>query len=305
MRTFVVDEMPLEFWDLVEKEGLSQYFFKECGISALVDAVIIKTPTKVDKDFLSNFPNLMFIIRAGTGFDNINLNLTTEYGITVCNTPESNSVSAFEHTISLILALIKQLPKSTNNVKKGKWKNGLDYNVEISDIKALIVGVGRIGTKTASFLKSMGAIVYGVDPYLSEKELIARNTIPVTYEEGLKFCNLISFHCPLTSETIDYFSEQTVTLLKKPIWLINTARGGIVNEQALFSGLQSGIILGAGLDVYDHEPNPVLPFQNCENIILTPHTGAYTKSAKLRINREVIAVWKSYVINNKAVNLLG
>jgi len=304
MLTYVTDQQSDFFWKQVEKEDLREYFVTSVTDNRAVKIAIIKTYTHVDANFLDCYPDLKLIIRAGTGFDNIDLRETSARGIIVCNTPEANAKATFEHTLSFILSLIKQQQKSKANVIAEKWKDNLDWNVEIGDLRLLVVGVGRIGTKVAQTMQSLGARVWGVDPYLSDEEWLTKEIEKTTYEKGIKLSNMISYHCPLTCETRDYFSGDTLNTLENPLWLINTARGGIINENALAKGLESGKILGAGLDVFEMEPLPKIPFAHQSNVYITPHTGAYTEAAKKRITLEIIKVWKSFVLDKNPLNRL-
>lgn len=303
MITLVIDKQTDYFWDLVKQNNLGKYFFNSYDLNK-VEIVIIKTPTTVDQTFLNRYPKLKMIIRAGSGYDNIDLKITSATGIIVCNTPEANAISAFEHTLSLILALIKHHQIAKSSLLNNSWKEYHPLNCEINELQVLVVGVGRIGTRVAQTLKQFGAEVWGHDPYLAANEWEKKGIDPISYYHGLNQANMITYHCPLNSETRDYFSVKTLELLPKPIWLINTARGGIVNEQAINQGLLNGKILGVGLDVFESEPEPNLPFIDSDNIFLTPHTGAYTVAAKKRLANEVISNWLSFVVDGIIKNKL-
>ena len=301
MRTLVYNELTHHFWDLVEERKLNSYFFKDSPYSE-VECLIVKTATKVNSSLLDNFPNLKLIICAATGYDNIDLKAAKQRGIVVCHTPEANSFSAAEHTVSLIYALLKHHQLGQYNIDNDKWRKGLPLNWEMSELKALIIGVGRIGTKVADTIKLLGGEVRGVDPYLTEQDWATKQIEQTDYSQGLEWCNLISYHTPLTTETKDYFSTTTLTKLKRPVWLVNTARGGVVNELALKEGLDSGLILAAGLDVYDNEPILNDNLKRHPKVLVTPHTGAYTDPARRRTAAEILKVWESYVYRNTIIN---
>ncbi|MDO9529489.1 MAG: NAD(P)-dependent oxidoreductase [Syntrophales bacterium] len=300
MKTFVAEEMPELFRQIIKEKGWTDFFPEQPSDN--VEIIIIRTKTVVDKLFLERFPKLKLLIRAGTGFDNIDIKEARKRNIQVCNTPDANALSAYEHTISFIFALLKQHRNAHQNLLQGKWKSGLNNNWEISDLKALIVGVGRVGTRVAQSLKYFGAEVKGVDPYLFESDWIERGILPIPYKEGLKWCNLISFHCPLTHETKNYFDETTLDILKNSSWLINTARGGIVLQSALKTGLEIGKLLGFAADVFSIEPPLKLEFSDFSNVILTPHIGSFTRKAKERLSEETLVVWKSFVFHNEILN---
>ncbi len=295
MKTLVLENMPELFWEEIEKKNYKNFFNIKDKKEA--EILIIRTKTVANKEFIDTFPNLKLIIRAGTGLDNIDIDYAYSKGINLQNTPKANSISAYEHTIALIFSLIKKLPQAHRNILNKKWKQDFDFNFEISDLKVLVVGVGRIGSMVAKTLKYLGAKVFGVDPYLSEKDWQKVDIQRISYEEGLKKCNLITFHCPLTPETKNYFSRKSLNQLKNPIFLLNVARGGIVEEDAISKGFKRNIFLGVALDVFTNEPWTPKDFANENNIILTPHIGAYTKKAKNRMALETIKVWENFVFS--------
>nr|HPR18320.1 NAD(P)-dependent oxidoreductase [Candidatus Cloacimonadota bacterium] len=266
MRTFLAEEMPELFWQEIHRQSWEEHFFQEYIPDAKI--VIIRTKTQANANFLARFPQLELLIRAGTGFDNIDLKEAKNRNIHVCNTPEANALAAAEHTFSLILALIKWHQIAKQNILAGKWKSGLPNCWEVSDLRVLIVGAGRVGTRVAHFLQNLGAEVKGVDPYLTKQEWQEKNIEPITYEEGLKWCNLITFHCPLTAETMDFFSETTLQHLVSPVWLINAARGGIVSDRAVREGLNNEKLLGYAADVFQPEPPEIQDFFRNENVFL-------------------------------------
>jgi D-3-phosphoglycerate dehydrogenase len=242
------------------------------------------------------------IIRAGTGFDNIDVNYAENRNIHVCNTPDANAICAFEHTLSFILSMIKQHRIANENMTLGKWKADLNSNWEMSDLKALIVGVGRVGTRVANALKYFGARVKGVDPYLTDVDWQNKKVTSIIYKEGLKWCNLVSFHCPLNNETKNYFDDSVMDLTSNPIWLINTARGGIISLTSVKKGLENSKILGFATDVYSQEPSGELEISRFKNALLSPHIGSFTKKAKERLSQETLAVWKAFVFQNAILN---
>ncbi|MCF7792546.1 MAG: hypothetical protein K9N09_01310 [Candidatus Cloacimonetes bacterium] len=300
MKTFVAEKMPELFWHEIKQNGWESYFStlnkKEAEI------VIIRTQTKANSVFFDQFPKMKMIIRAGTGFDNIDLAEAKGKNIIVCNTPEANAISAYEHTMSFIFALLKQHQISENNLLSGNWKSGLQNNWELSELKALIVGVGRVGTKVATALRFFGANVKGVDPYLTKEEWDDKQIDAISFEEGLSWCNLLSFHCPLTPKSFHMFGGSILAFFQNPLWLINTARGKIVDINAVEQGLRSNKILGFATDVFENEPPDSLDFFKSENVLITPHVGSFTKSAKKRMSLETLQVWKAYISSGKVLN---
>ena len=303
MTTLIKENLPKRFWHLVKKAKCESYFLKPGNPEEFRSRVIIvRTNTNLDKRTILRYPELELIIRAGSGYDNIDVSFAQKNMIKICTTPEANTLAAYEHTLSFILALIKQHRLMQKSVLAGKWKQDLKPNWEFSDLKVLIVGVGRIGTRIAKILLQLGSLVKGVDPYLNKEDWDRKGIEPVSYEEGLSWCNLISFHCPLTTETRNYFNQSTLEHLDHSIWLLNIARGGIVSEPALFKGLQTGKIKGAALDVYISEPVKKGAYSEYDNLYLSPHSGSMTENAKERLAKETFKVWYEYVFNKNLIN---
>ena len=298
-----MEPMPDLFWEEIRKKDWNSFFTEIVDSNDEIEIIIIRTKTDFNKERFAEFPHLKMIIRAGSGFDNIDIVEAKKRNVIVCNTPDANAFSAYEQTLSFIFALIKQHQICKDRVLKGNWEKDFMPNWEISDLKVLIVGVGRVGTRVADALKYLGAKVKGVDPYLSVSEWKQKNLESVIYKEGIKWCNLLAYHCPLSDETENYFNGEVLDTLKNPIWLVNTSRGKVVNESVVEKGILNGDIIGFASDVFTEEPWKVKKFANNLNVILSPHVGAYTKKAKKRMSLETLDVWSDYVnqhqINNE------
>ena len=298
-----MEPMPELFWQKIKEDIWENYFQKDTQVNLeKIEIVIIRTRTNFNKEYFQKFPSLKLIIRAGSGFDNIDILEAEKRNVIVCNTPDSNAISACEHTLSFIFALIKQHQKCKSLILKEDWNKSFPPNWELSDLKVLIVGVGRVGIRVAKALKFLGVEVKGVDPYLTEFEWEEKNVESISYNKGLEWCNLITYHCPFTWETLDYFSGLTLKKLKNPVWLVNTARGGIINENIIESGLSSGRILGFASDVFFKEPWKVQEFAKKENVILSPHTASFTEKAKKRMAIETLEVWSEYVFHQNIIS---
>ncbi len=293
--TVVLDSMPDIFWEKTRQSGWDKYI-KPASKSVIADAeiAIIRTRTKFGGQLFSKMPRLSLIIRAGSGYDNIDLQEAKKRQVRVCTTPEANKTAAYEHTLSLILALLKGHQIGKEAILHNKWKQTCSKNWEISDLQALIVGAGRIGSLIADTLLDWGAVVKIVDPYLSDVFVKQKRYKITNYQDGLKWCNLVTFHCPLSWETRDYFSLNSLDLLSQPIWIVNTARGFIVNELALKTGLERNKIRGVALDVFSREPWTHQDFTPFNNVYLTPHTGAYTDKAEKRLVSEIMKTWDDF-----------
>ncbi|MBC8385636.1 MAG: hypothetical protein H8E57_08995 [Candidatus Cloacimonetes bacterium] len=300
METVVLEKMPDLFWHLISEHRWNNFFLENIPENyPKAKIVIIRTKTIFDRSLFLNFPSLKLIIRAGSGFDNTNIEEATKREILVFNTPEANTQAAFEHTLSFIFALIKNHQYGKKAVIDGSWKDNIPMNLEISDLKILIVGVGRIGTKVATTMKMLGAAVKGVDPYLSEEVRQKKAIEFVEYENGIRWCNMLSFHCPLTIETENYFSLKTLNLFSQPIYIINTARGKILEEFAIKTGINDNKILGFAADVFPEEPWKKKKYAVNLNIYTTPHSASFTENAKNRLAYETIKVWAQYAFGAK------
>lgn len=303
MKTLVMERMPELFWQKIKEMSWESYFLEDTKSDLdKTEIIIIRTKTNFNKGYFRRFPDLKMIIRAGSGFDNIDIPEAEKRNIVVCNTPEANAFSAYEHTLSFIFALIKQHQKCKEMVLKEDWRKDFPANWEISDLKVLIVGVGRVGSRVAGALKFLGAEVKGIDPYLSVSEWKERGVEKISYKEGIEWCNLVTFHCPLTKETQHYFSDPILKELHNPVWLINTARGRIIDESVIESGLLSGKILGFASDVFSQEPWKAQNFAKKDNVLLSPHTGSFTKNAKARMSLETLSVWSEFVFNKLIIS---
>lgn len=306
MHTIVTEKMPDSFWKLISERKITDIIYclnyENYDRKEDVEILLLRTHTIADKRFIDLFQNAKLIIRAGSGFDNIDVRYAISKNIKVCNTPNANVKSAFEHTIGFIFSLIKKHKITENNIKQNLWKQNLKYNLEISDLKILVVGVGRIGSLVAKTMQKMGAEVLGVDPFLSDKEKQKIGIDFVKYNVGLKWCNMITYHCPLTDETRNYFDFETLEALSNNTFILNVARGEIIDYDALYSGLSSHKIAGVAIDVFPQEPFHFDKKLDDYNIYLSPHVGAYTKLAKDRMAIETIEVWHEFVRNGKLLS---
>ncbi|MBI9031835.1 hypothetical protein JEZ13_07545 [bacterium] len=295
--TLVLDAMPDIFWQKVDESGKRDYFSNDNLLfSEEIEIIVLRTKSVITESHYKRFPNLKCIIRAGSGYDNIDVEKAKDYGIEVQNTPNANVNSAFEHTIGLLFALIKNHKAHNQSVLSDKWRDGIDSNLEVSDLRVLIVGFGRVGSSLGKFLRSLGAQVRFVDPEVEASEQRFEGISPISYEEGLGWANVISYHCPLYSQTGGYFDEDCLNFINQA-YILNVARGGIVDIDALVKGIEQGKILGAGIDVMEAEPWRCEGWEDNPKIIMTPHTGAYTEQAKERLSIETYQTWQDFVFH--------
>jgi D-3-phosphoglycerate dehydrogenase len=247
------------------------------------DVLIVRSGTKVTREVIEKGENLKIIGRAGVGLDNIDIEAATEYGIIVMNAPEGNTISAAEHTIALIFSLARNIPIANQTLKNGKWEKKKFVGTELYGKTLGIIGLGRIGKRVANLAKGIGMKVIGYDPYVNEEEIRELGITMVNFEGVLKQADILTFHLPLTEETYHMISDKEFEIMKDGVMIVNCARGGIIDEEALVRYLKKGKVKGAALDVFEKEPIESSPLFEFENVIVTPHLGASTKEAQINV----------------------
>lgn len=271
------------------------------------DGLIVRSATKVTDEVIEKAVNLKVIGRAGIGVDNIDVDAATKRGVIVANAPQSNIISAAEHTIALLLAQARNIPQANTSLKSGKWERSKFEGVELSEKTLGIVGLGRIGTLVAQRALGLGMKVVGFDPYVT-KERYAQLGIEraESLEDVLKAADFLSVHLPKTKETMGLFGKSEFDLMKDGIRLINTARGGIYQEEALIEALKSGRVASYGVDVYEKEPCTGSPLFDFPQVVATPHLGASTIEAQdkagVMIAEQVVAALTGGFVSN-AINI--
>jgi len=255
------------------------------------DALIVRSATKVTKEIIAAAQNLKVIGRAGVGLDNVDLEAATQKGIIVMNTPAGNTISTAEHTVSMILALSRNIPQANASTKKGEWKRSKFMGVELYNKTLGIVGLGRIGTEVAKRAISFGMKVLAYDPFLS-REVAENLGIEIAeLKDLLARSDYITVHTPLTEETRHMISAKEFDLMKAGVRIINCARGGIVDETALLNALKEGKVCAAALDVFEKEPLPPdSELLKLDNVVTTPHLGASTEEAQVNVAIEVAEI---------------
>ncbi|MEW6100934.1 MAG: phosphoglycerate dehydrogenase [Candidatus Omnitrophota bacterium] len=255
------------------------------------DALIVRSATKVTKDIINSAAKLRVIGRAGVGLDNVDLDAATQKGIIVMNTPGGNTVSTAEHTMSMLLALSRNIPQANSSVKSGEWKRSKFMGVELYNKVLGIVGLGRIGSEVARRAKSFGMIVLAYDPFLSKEVAQSLGIEVVELKDLLERSDYITVHTPLTDDTRHMISDKEFALMKKGVRVINCARGGIIDEAALVKAIKEGKASGAAIDVFEKEPlDAASELLKLENIITTPHLGASTEEAQVNVAIEVAEI---------------
>lgn len=247
-----------------------------------VDAVLIRSATKMDQEAISAAKGLKVIARAGVGLDNVDIPAATTAGVMVVNAPTSNIVSAAELAISLILASARFVVPANIALKGGKWARSKYTGAELFEKTLGIVGFGRIGQLVASRMQSFGMSVIAYDPYLQPARAAQLGVDLVSLDELLKRSDFITIHLPKTKETANLIGVEALKKVKPSVRIINAARGGVLDETALFDALKEGRVGGAGLDVFATEPCTDSPLFALDNVVATPHLGASTDEAQER-----------------------
>jgi len=245
-----------------------------------VDAVLIRSATQIDQEALAVAKRLKVVARAGVGLDNVDVKAATVAGVMVVNAPTSNITSAAELAVGLLLATARNIAPANQALKAGKWKRSQYGGVELLDKTVGVVGLGRIGALTAERLAGFGVTLLAYDPYLTQARAGQLGVRLVPLDELLRESDFITVHLPKTPETVGLIGEEALKLVKPSVRIINAARGGIVDEQALADALREGRVAGAGIDVWTKEPCTESPLFEFESVVVTPHLGASTEEAQ-------------------------
>lgn len=250
-----------------------------------VDALIVRNQTEVDRELLNSTNNLKVVGRLGVGLDNIDIQSTKELGVKVVFARNANAISVAEYVMTAMLEVNRPLFLANQDVKKGNWDRKKFTGSELYGKTVGLVGTGEIAHRVGKRALSFGMNILGYDPFLTEYDFaIAETGINyVSFEEILLFSDFISIHVPLTKATKSIFSTNEFKTMKKNAYIINTSRGGIVDEEALYVATTNNFIAGAYLDVLEEEPvNPLNPLLKCENIVITPHVAGLTEESQFR-----------------------
>jgi D-3-phosphoglycerate dehydrogenase / 2-oxoglutarate reductase len=272
---------------------------------AKIDALLVRSATKVTSELLDRMPALKIIGRAGVGVDNIDINEATKRGIVVVNAPDGNTISTAEHTFAMMAALIRNIPQAHATVKSGEWKRNQYIGSELSGKILGIIGLGRIGSELAKRARVFGMTVRVYDPFLTKERAEILGVQLSAFEEVLTECDIISVHTPLTKETRGLLNENTLALTKRGVYLLNCARGGIIDEIALAHFIEKGHVAGAALDVFEVEPPGEHPLLKLDSVIVTPHLGASTKEAQLNVATQVAREIRTFFENKPVANSIN
>lgn len=270
------------------------------------DAMIVRSATKVTGNVLAAGIKLKVIGRAGVGVDNIDLEAATRRGVLVVNAPDGNTIAATEHTIAMMLALARNIPQSAAKMKEGVWDKKAFTGIELRGKVLGVVGLGRIGSAVAKRAQAMEMEVIAYDPYINRERFDNLAVKIVSLEDLFRQADFITIHAPKIKDTYHLINDDTIALMKDGVYIVNCARGGVVDEAALYRAMLSRKVAGAALDVFETEPPVGSPLLELPNFIATPHLGASTREAQvnvaLDVAEEIVAVLRGKMAKN-AVNI--
>ncbi|WP_226582264.1 phosphoglycerate dehydrogenase [Halobacillus litoralis] len=271
--------------ETIQDSSLSHEQLLEAVGSA--EALIVRSQTQVTREVIEHAPHLKIIGRAGVGVDNIDLDAATENGIVVVNAPDGNTISTAEHTMAMLMSLARNIPQAYHQLKQKKWERKKFVGVELKDKVLGIVGFGRIGREVAQRAQGHRMKVVAFDPFLNEEKAKKAGVTHGSLEEVLQQADFLTVHTPLIEKTKHLINEDAIAMMKTGARILNCARGGIVEENALYEAIQSGKIAGAALDVFEEEPATEHPLLSLSEVIATPHLGASTIEAQENVATDV------------------
>jgi D-3-phosphoglycerate dehydrogenase len=277
------------------------------GLIAPYDALVIRSATKVTREIIDAATSLKVIGRAGVGVDNVDLDAATRRGIVVMNSPLGNSITTAEHTITMMMAMARHIPAANAALRAGNWERGKFTGVEVCNKTLGVIGLGNIGRIVADRATGLKMKVIGFDPILTAEAAARAGIELVGLDELFKRSDFITVHAPLTDETRSIVGAAAFAMMRKGVRIINCARGGIVDEDALLEALNSGIVAGAALDVFVQEPPPLdHPLIHHENVVAVPHLGAATGEAQVQVAVDIAQQIADFLIEGTirhAVNI--
>ena len=251
------------------------------------EGMIVRSQTKVTAEAIAAAGNLKVIGRAGVGVDNIDVNAATRKGIIVMNAPDGNTISTAEHTVAMLMALARNIPQAHAVLKEGNWDRKKFTGVEVNGKTLGIIGMGRIGTEVARRTQGMGMTILVVDPFMTAEKADQLGVCLVELETLLAEADFITIHTPLTEETKGLLNAETLQKTKKGVRIINCARGGIADEEALAEAVKAGQVAGVALDVFVQEPPSCQRLLDLPQVVVTPHLGASTREAQVNVAVDV------------------
>ncbi len=269
------------------------------------DGLAIRSATKVTPKIIAAASKLKVIGRAGIGVDNVDIPAASQRGIVVMNTPFGNAITTAEHAISMMMALARQIPEANASTHAGKWEKNRFMGVELYNKTLGVIGCGNIGSIVADRAIGLKMKVIAFDPFLSPERALDLGVEKVELDDIFRRSDFITLHTPLTDKTRNIVNAEALAKCKKGVRIINCARGGLVNEDALYEALKSKHVAGAALDVFEVEPATTHPLFGMENVVATPHLGASTNEAQENVALQVAEQMADFLITGAVTNALN
>ncbi|MEP3277390.1 MAG: phosphoglycerate dehydrogenase [Stappiaceae bacterium] len=269
------------------------------------DGLAIRSATKVTEKIIAAANNLRVVGRAGIGVDNVDIPAATAKGVVVMNTPFGNAITTAEHAIAMMLSVARQIPKADASTQGGKWEKSKFMGVEITSKTLGLIGCGNIGSIVAERAIGLKMKVIAFDPFLSQERAQDLGVEKVDLEELFARANFITLHTPLTDKTRNIIDANAIATMKDGVYIINCARGGLVDEEALRQALDSGKVAGAAMDVFSSEPARENILFDAPNLVCTPHLGASTSEAQENVALQVAEQMSDYLVNGAVSNALN
>jgi len=269
-----------------ERKGLKEADL--LPIVADIDAWIVRGATQVTRRLIEAAPRLRWVARAGAGLDNIDVAAAKERGIGVLNVPGANAVAVAELVFGLLLGLLRHIPEGDASVRRGEWDKSRFMGRELRGKTVGIVGLGKIGRAVAQRARAFEMTCVGFDPLVSDADVRAMGVEPLPLDDLIARAEILTLHVPLSAETRGMIGAERLARLPKGAFLVNAARGGLVDEAALLTALESGALAGAALDVFSSEPPQGSPLVGHPKVVATPHVGAATVEAQEAVGEEIV-----------------
>jgi len=300
----VFDSGPME---KLKKEGINVIDMRGSGIDdpefakelKNVDAVLCGNDLRVNDAMLDMAPRLKAIAKMGAGLDTVDINAASSHGVIVFNTPGVNNQAVADHTFALILCLARKIIYCDNSLRDKRWEHTKIMGIEIWQKTLGLIGLGAIGRCVALRAKGFQMKVVAYDPFWPKEFAVEQGIEKMEMDDLLKISDVVSLHLPLTPENKGMINEKKLRTMKPMALLINAARGGIVNEDDLYNALKNNVIAGAGIDVFENEPPTNSPLLGLDNVVLTPHTAAFTHDALNNMSVSVVDQLIEYAKGNK------
>ncbi len=293
MKILVTDSIEQRCLDILQKEGFdveAQPTMQPDRLRSVIseyDALVVRSATNVTGEVIAAAKALKVIGRAGAGVDNIDVDAATRKGIVVMNTPGGNTISTAEHTMSMLLSMSRNIPQAFDSLRKGQWNRKSYVGTELFGKTIGIIGLGKVGREVAVRCQAFGMNTVGCDPVLAAEVASKMNIELVSLDELYRRSDFITVHTPLNDETRGLISDIQLAMCKHGVRLLNCARGGIIDEQALLRALESGKVAGAALDVFETEPPGDHPLLKHPRVVATPHLGASTEEAQEKVATQI------------------